>query len=82
MGYPVHLLATSPCRTGPGGGNDYRPGTSLDNLILTHDQLAATGQLEPGGWLGGLRTETLRKGEENAIGFFYWLVLGTTDSQN
>jgi len=62
-------------------GNDYRPGTSLDNLILTHDQLEATGQLEPGGWLGGLRTETLRKGEENAIGFFYWLVLGTTDSQ-
>ena len=62
-------------------GNDYRPGTSLDNLILTHDQLEATGQLEPGGWLGGLRPETLRNGEENAIGFFYWLVLGTTDSQ-
>jgi hypothetical protein len=62
-------------------GNDYRPGTSLDNLILTHDQLVETGQLEPGGWLGGLRTETLEKGEENAIGFFYWLVLGTTDSQ-
>ncbi len=62
-------------------GNDYRPGTSLDNLILTHDQLESTGQLESGGWLGGLRTETLRRGEENAIGFFYWLVLGTTDSQ-
>jgi hypothetical protein len=62
-------------------GNDYRPGTSRDNLILTHNQLMEAGQLEPGGWLGGLRTETLRKGEENAIGFFYWLALGTTDSQ-
>ncbi|WP_017297952.1 FAD-dependent oxidoreductase [Nodosilinea nodulosa] len=62
-------------------GNDYRPGTSRDNLILTEDQLKASGQLEPGGWLGGLRTDTLRKGEENAIGFFYWLTTGTTDSQ-
>ncbi len=62
-------------------GNDYRPGTSEDNLILTSGQLATTGQLEPGGWKGGLRTETLRKGEENALGFFYWLVAGTTDSQ-
>ncbi len=62
-------------------GNDYRPGTSADNLILTPSQLEATGQLEPGGWKGGLRTETLRKGEENAQGFFYWLVAGTTDSQ-
>lgn len=62
-------------------GNDYRPGTSADNLILTQSQLEATGQFEPGGWRGGLRTETLRKGEENAQGFFYWLVAGTTDSQ-
>ncbi len=62
-------------------GNDYRPGTSLDNLIYTRQQLQATGQLQPGGWLGGLRTETLRRGEENAIGYFYWLVQGTTDSQ-
>jgi hypothetical protein len=62
-------------------GNDYRPGTEFDNLILTEGQLAASGQLEPGGWLGGLRTDTLRKGEENAIGFFYWLTTGTTDSQ-
>jgi hypothetical protein len=31
--------------------------------------------------MGGLRTETLRKGEENALGYFYWLVAGTTDSQ-
>lgn len=62
-------------------GNDYRPGTEFDNLILTEGQLAASGQLEPGGWLGGLRTDTLRRGEENAIGFFYWLTTGTTDSQ-
>ncbi|HEY9657525.1 MAG TPA: FAD-dependent oxidoreductase, partial [Allocoleopsis sp.] len=62
-------------------GNDYRPGTAADNLIYSHDQLEADGQLEPGGWMGGLRTETLRKGEENALGFYYWLVEGTTDSQ-
>lgn len=62
-------------------GNDYRPGTQQDNLILTQDQLEASGQLQPGGWMGGLRTETLRKGEENALGFFYWLTTGTTDSQ-
>jgi hypothetical protein len=49
-------------------------------LIYTRNQLAATGQLQPGGWLGGLRTETLRKGEENAIGFFYWLA--TSDKNN
>ena len=62
-------------------GNDYRPGNSQDNLIYTREQLAADGQLQPGGWMGGLRTETLRRGEENAKGFFYWLVTGTTDSQ-
>ncbi len=62
-------------------GNDYRPGTSEDNLVYTRDQLLATGQLEPGGWLGGLRTETLRRGEENAYGYYHWLVAGTTDSQ-
>lgn len=62
-------------------GNDYRPGTSQDNLILTHDQLEAAGQLDPGGWLGGLRTETLQAGEELALGFFYWIVADDTDSQ-
>ncbi|MEH2168096.1 MAG: FAD-dependent oxidoreductase [Nostoc sp.] len=62
-------------------GNDYRPGTAQDNLIYTRQQLQATGQLEPGGWMGGLRTETLRKAEENALSFYYWLVAGTTDSQ-
>jgi hypothetical protein len=62
-------------------GNDYRPGSAEDNLIYTRSQLEANGQLQPGGWMGGLRTETLRHGEENAKGFFYWLVAGTTDSQ-
>ncbi|MEB3885237.1 FAD-dependent oxidoreductase [Lyngbya sp. CCY1209] len=62
-------------------GNDYRPGTAEDNAILTPRQLAATGQLDPGGWMGGVRVETLARGEENAVGFFYWLVEGTTDSQ-
>lgn len=62
-------------------GNDYRPGTSQDNLILSRSQLESTGQLESGGWKGGLRVETLQRGEENAKGFFYWLVEGTTDSQ-
>jgi hypothetical protein len=62
-------------------GNDYRPGTSTDNLVYTREQLAETGQLEPGGWMGGLRTNTLRKGEEHALNYFYWLVRGTTDSQ-
>jgi hypothetical protein len=62
-------------------GNDYRPGNKNDNLVLTQDQLAATGQLKPGGWKGGLRTETLRQGELHSIAYFYWLVAGTTDSQ-
>lgn len=62
-------------------GNDYRPGTAVDNLIYTREQLVELGQLEPGGWQGGLRIETLRKGEEHALAYFYWLVEGTTDSQ-
>lgn len=62
-------------------GNDYRPGTAADNLILTHDQLQQSGQLDPSGWLGGLRVESLRRAEEAALGFYYWLVAGTTDSQ-
>ncbi|MHC5720287.1 MAG: FAD-dependent oxidoreductase, partial [Nostoc sp.] len=62
-------------------GNDYRPGTANDNLIYSRQQLLATGQLKPGGWMGGLRTETLRKAEENALSFYYWLVAGITDSK-
>ena len=58
----------------------YRPGTSADNLVYSREQLEALGQLEPGEWLGGLRTETLQAGEELALGFYYWLVAGTTDS--
>lgn len=62
-------------------GNDYRPGTEVDNLIYSRDQLVATGQLQPGGWQGGLRPETLFHGERSSLGFFHWLVSGTTDSQ-
>jgi len=62
-------------------GNDYRPGTEADNLIYSRDQLIATGQLQPGGWQGGLRQETLFHGERLSLGFFHWLVSGTTDSQ-
>lgn len=62
-------------------GNDYRPGTAQDNLIYTRQQLIDLEQLSPGGWKGGLRTQTLRKGEDHALGYFYWLVEGTTDSQ-
>jgi hypothetical protein len=35
--------------------------------------------LQPDGWLGGLRPETLQKGEEIAQGFYYWLATGVTD---
>lgn len=62
-------------------GNDYRPGTAQDNLVYNRAQLEEQGQLEPGQWMGGLRTDTLRHGEELALGFYYWLVEGTTDSQ-
>ncbi|RAM49419.1 MAG: FAD-dependent oxidoreductase [Hapalosiphonaceae cyanobacterium JJU2] len=62
-------------------GNDYRPGTAVDNLILNPEQLRQAGQLEPGQWMGGLRVESLHKAEEAARGFYYWLVEGTTDSQ-
>jgi len=62
-------------------GNDYRPGTAADNLVYTRNQLQATGQLQPGEWMGGLRVASLRKAEEHAKGYFYWLVAGTTDSQ-
>jgi hypothetical protein len=62
-------------------GNDYRPGTDKDNLIYSRAQLLNSGQLETNGWMGGLRQETLKSGEEIALGFYYWLVAGTTDSQ-
>ena len=62
-------------------GNDYRPGTALDNLVFSHEQLLESGQLESGGWLGGLRVDALRKAEENAYSYYHWLVAGDTDSQ-
>ncbi|MEY2832607.1 MAG: hypothetical protein RLZZ574_1865, partial [Cyanobacteriota bacterium] len=62
-------------------GNDYRPGTATDNLIYTRRQLKELGQLQPNGWMGGLRTRTLSRGEDHSLGYFYWLVEGTTDSQ-
>ncbi len=62
-------------------GNDYRPGSAQDNLILDRSQLQAGNQLAVDGWMGGLRTDTLRKGEETAQGFYHWLVAGTTDSR-
>jgi len=62
-------------------GNDYRPGTAADNLIFSSQQLAESGQLAPGGWLGGLRVEALAKAEENAYSYYHWLVAGDTDSQ-
>jgi FAD dependent oxidoreductase len=64
-----------------GGGNDYGPGTSLDNLLYTRQQLLDEGQLTPGGWKGGLRTSSLKGAEEIAQGYFYWLVAGKTDSK-
>lgn len=62
-------------------GNDYRPGTAQDNLIFSRDQLLAQGQLQGEQWQGGLRADALRKAEEHALGYYYWLVAGTTDSQ-
>ncbi|MEM7555846.1 MAG: FAD-dependent oxidoreductase [Cyanobacteria bacterium P01_A01_bin.84] len=62
-------------------GNDYRPGNPQDNLIYTREQLQGSGQLEPGNWKGGLRTDALRKGEEISLGYYHWLTSGTTDSQ-
>jgi hypothetical protein len=62
-------------------GNDYRPGTAVDNLVYSRKQLQATGQLQPGGWKGGLRVESLRNAEKLAKGYFYWLMAGITDSQ-
>ncbi|MEO1387760.1 MAG: FAD-dependent oxidoreductase [Cyanobacteria bacterium J06634_6] len=62
-------------------GNDYRPGTAQDNLVFSDAQLTESGQLSPGGWLGGLRVDALAKAEENAFSYYYWLVQGDTDSQ-
>ncbi len=62
-------------------GNDYGPGTAIDNYIYTREQLTAMGQLDPGGWQGGLRVSSLRGAEEQALGYFYWVLAGTTDAK-
>lgn len=64
-----------------GGGNDYGPGTAIDNLIYTRQQLVEQGQLEPNGWKGGLRVSSLKGAEELALGYFYWLHSGRTDAK-
>ena len=64
-----------------GWGNDYRPGTAADNLVLDRTQLEVSRQLEPGQWMGGLRVDTLHRAEQAAQGYFYWLAAGATDSQ-
>lgn len=64
-----------------GGGNDYGPGTNEDNYLYTRQQLEALGQLNPGNWQGGMRVESLRGAEELALGYFYWILAGTTDAK-
>ena len=60
-------------------GNDWRISTPDRNFILTQEQLEESGQLEPGGWRGGLRQYSLERGEQHALGFYYWLMAGRTD---
>jgi FAD dependent oxidoreductase len=60
-------------------GNDWRLSTATTNLVLTQQQLKAQGQLAKGGWRGGLRTSALSDAETHALGYYYWLVLGTRD---
>ena len=60
-------------------GNDWRISTPDRNFILTQAQLEESGQLEPGGWRGGLRQSALARGEQHALGYFYWLMAGRTD---
>ena len=60
-------------------GNDWRISTPDRNFILTQAQLEESGQLEPGGWRGGLRQYALQRGEQHALGYFYWLMAGRTD---
>lgn len=62
-------------------GNDYGPGTAEDNLLYTRSQLVEQGQLAPGGWQGGYRISSLQAGEEQALGFFYWMVAGEKDAK-
>jgi len=61
------------------GGNNYAPGTPDTVWIDDRDRLEATGQLEAGGWRGGLRVSALAQAEEVALGYFHWIVAGTGD---
>jgi FAD dependent oxidoreductase len=60
-------------------GNDWKLGTPDDNLVLTQEQLEKSGQLQD--WRGGLRTAALKKGENHALGYFYWLQTGRSDPE-
>ena len=60
-------------------GNDWKLGTPDDNLVLTQQQLEESGQLQD--WRGGLRTTALKKGEDHALGYFYWLQNGRSDPE-
>ncbi|MBC7880489.1 MAG: FAD-dependent oxidoreductase [Anaerolineae bacterium] len=62
-------------------GNDWRLSTSSTNLVLTQEQLETSGQLLKSEWKGGLRPQALRDAEDHALGYFYWLVAGRTDSR-
>ncbi|AGY58933.1 FAD-dependent oxidoreductase [Gloeobacter kilaueensis] len=62
-------------------GNDWRLSTGATNLIFTESQLRERRQLLKGQWQGGLRPEALQRAEEHALGYFYWLVAGQSDSQ-
>ncbi|MBC8122480.1 MAG: FAD-dependent oxidoreductase [Gemmatimonadaceae bacterium] len=62
-------------------GNDWRLSTPTTNLVLTQSQLEEEGQLQKGNWRGGLRTEALASAEAHALGYYYWLVAGRSDSQ-
>ena len=64
-------------------GNDYNPGTSLDYLVYTQDQLAATGQLEPGGLDGRpAHRNPAQRGRKCPGLFFYWLATSDTNNIN
>ncbi len=60
-------------------GNDWKLGTADDNLALTQEQLEKSGQLQD--WRGGLRPMALKKGEDHALGYFYWLQTGRSDPE-
>ena len=52
----------------------------MKNTLLTQDMLEL-GKRPKEAFPFDPATETLRKGEEQALGFYYWLAAGTTNSQ-